>query len=58
MSKNGKKVEVFHSMIEFEKRFFPKSVEKRVAQETKDAQALGTRLARESLSKIKVQLTK
>lgn len=56
MSRKKGKGEVYHSMMEFEKRFFPKSFEKRMAKGPKDANALGIGLAKQSLDKIKAQL--
>ena len=43
-------------MKAFEKEFFPKSFEKRMAEKPTDAQALGVSLARESLDKIRERL--
>ena len=56
MNKNKKKKQVYRSMMEFEKRFSPKSFEKRMAEKPTDAQALGVSLAKESLGKIKGRL--
>ncbi len=56
--KNKKAKHTYRSMAEFEKRFFPKSSEKRMAEKPKDAQALGISLAKESLEKIRGQLPK
>jgi len=53
---NKKKKQVYRSMMEFEKRFFPKSFEKRMAEKPTDAQALGVSLAKESLEKIRRRL--
>lgn len=55
-TKKGK--QAFHSMIEFEKEFFPKSFEKRISEKFTDARALGASLAKESLDKIKNRLEK
>lgn len=43
-------------MVEFEKKYFPKSFEKRMAEKPTDARALGISLAKESLGKIGRQL--
>ena len=56
MDQKKAKGQTYRSMVEFEKRFFPKSFEKRMAERPKDANALGISLAKESLDKIKVQL--
>jgi len=56
MNKNKKKKQVYRSMMEFEKRFFPKSFQKRMAEKPTDAQVLGVSLAKESLEKIKGRL--
>ena len=50
--KNRKKKQVFRSMREFEKEFFPKSFDKKVTRKPRDAQALGISLAKESFEKI------
>jgi len=55
---NGKKKQIYRSITEFERTFFPKSFEKRMAEKPKDAQALGVSLANESLEKIRKQLAK
>lgn len=51
MGKNGKRV--FRSIVEFEKKYFPKSFEKRMAEKPTDAHALGISFAKESLDKIR-----
>jgi hypothetical protein len=56
MNKNKKKKKIYRSMTEFEKQFFPKSFEKRMAEKPTDARALGISLAKESLDKIRGQL--
>ena len=53
-----KKRQVFHSMIEFEKVFLPKSLKKRMTEKLTDAQALGVSLAKESLEKAKKELVR
>ena len=54
----GKKQgQVYRSMEEFEKKFFPDSFRKR-ARESMDSHALAVSLAEESLEKIRRQLAK
>lgn len=55
-SKRGK--QTLGSMMEFERKYFPKSFEKRMAEKPTDARALGISLAKESLDKIGRQLAK
>lgn len=43
-------------MMEFEKKYFPKSSKKRMTEKPTDARALGISLAKESLDRIKRQL--
>jgi len=54
----SKKQHVYRSMEEVAKKFFPKTWEKRQAERPEDAEALGISLAKESLNKIREQLTK
>ena len=56
MNRSKRKKQAFRSMTEFEKKYFPKSFEKRMAQKPTDARALGISLAKESLDKIGRQL--
>ncbi|MFO7996689.1 MAG: hypothetical protein R6U93_06070 [Dehalococcoidia bacterium] len=56
MNKNKRGEKTFRSMMEFEKKYFPKSFKKRMAEKPTDARALGISLAKESLDKIKRQL--
>ena len=56
MKKDKKKKRTYRSMVEFEKKFFPKSFEKRTIERPTDAQDLGISLAKESLDKIREQL--
>ena len=58
MKKNKGEKQIYRSMKEFEKEFFPKSFEKRMTEKPTDAQALGVSLARESLDKIRERLAK
>jgi len=51
-----KKKLIYHSITEFERTFFPKSFEKRMAEKPTNDQSLGASLAKESLEKIKGQL--
>ncbi len=52
----SKKKGTYRSVMEFERKFLPKSFEKRIAAKPADAQALGVNLAKESLEKIRKQL--
>ena len=59
----GKKIRqtenVFHSMMEFEKKFFPKSHEEKLAQRrSKEPGTFGTGLAVDLLDGIRQELTK
>jgi len=56
MKKKKKKKQVYKSIREFEKKFLPKTFEKRRGEKPTDAQALGIILAEESLEKIREQL--
>ena len=56
MNKNKRGKKVFRSMMEFEKKYFPKSFKKRMAEKPTDARALGINLAKESLNRIRRQL--
>ncbi len=58
MNENKKGKQAFHSMMEFEKEYFPKSFEQKMEEKPKDARALGSRLAKESLDKIRTRLAK
>ena len=55
-SKKGK--QVFYSIMEFEKEYFPKSFKKKMEEKPTDARALGSSLAKESLNKIRTRLAK
>lgn len=56
MSRNKKGKNIYRSMVEFERKYLPKSLEKRRAEKPTDAQALGASLAKETLEKIKGKL--
>ena len=56
MDKSKEKKQEVRSMMEFERKFLPKSFEKRMAEKPTDAHALGVSLAKESLDKIRRQL--
>jgi len=58
MNENKKGKQAFHSMMEFEKEYFPKSFEQKIEEKPKDARALGSSLAKESLDKIRTRLAK
>lgn len=55
MNRNKRK-QVFRSMMEFEKKFFPTSFERKMAENPTDAHALGVSLAKESLERIRERL--
>ena len=55
MKKNSEK-QIYRTMLEFEKEFFPKSYKERMTEKPTDAQALGVSLAKESLERIKREL--
>ena len=57
MKKNNEKEHVYRSMKEIEERFFPKSLADRLFETETDPAKLGIALARESLRKIRSQLT-
>lgn len=54
--KKSKEIKVFYSMIEFKKKYLPKSFKKQIFNESKDTHDLGISWAKESLDKIKDQL--
>jgi len=56
MNRSKEEKRVFRSITEVEKKFLPKSFEKRMKEKPTDARALGIKLAKESLEKIKEQL--
>lgn len=58
MKGSKKKEQVYKSMKEFEKKFFPKSFRKQSLEQLTDARILGITLARESLNTIRNQLSK
>jgi hypothetical protein len=55
MNKSKHKKQIFHSLMEFEKKYLPKSFEKRMAEKPTNAQAIGIRLAKQSLDKIRAK---
>jgi len=58
MERSKKKKQVYKSMREFEKKFFPKSFRKKSTEFPSDARALGISSARESLSTVRRRLLK
>ncbi len=57
MNISKEKGQVFHSMTEFEKKFFPKYFKKRMLKKSQDdARKLGIIMAEESLGKIRKEL--
>ncbi|HYA92880.1 MAG TPA: hypothetical protein VEK32_15445 [Thermodesulfobacteriota bacterium] len=57
MGKIRKPKKIFYSLKEFEKAYFPKSFEMEVLEKPTPAREMGIRLAKESLDKIKEQIT-
>jgi hypothetical protein len=58
MSRKKEKERIYHSIVEIERNFFPKSFEERIMKKPENSQALGINLAKESLDKIKRQIAK
>lgn len=58
MIKNKKKEQVYKSMREFEKKFFPKSFIKQSVKAPTDARTIGINLAKESLDMIRGRVSK
>ncbi len=56
MNRKKEKEQIYHSIVEIERIFFPKSFEERMMKKSEGSQALGASLAKESLDKIKKQL--
>lgn len=54
----SKEKKVFCSMIEFKKKYLPKSFEMQISEKPKDTRDLGISWAKESLDKIRNQLEK
>jgi len=54
----NKEEKVFCSMIEFKKKYLPKSLERKISEEPKNTHNLGISWAKESLDKIRGQLDK
>lgn len=48
---------VFRSIIDFEKKYFPNTFGKKMAEKPKDNQAIGISMAKDSMDIIKKQLT-
>ncbi len=57
MKKKGKKVQEYHSIEEFNKRFFPESFNEQLSK-IDDPHTFGVKLAEESLKKIMSKLSK
>ena len=57
MKKKVSKIQEYHSIEEFNKRFFPKSVDEELAQ-IDDPHIFGMKLAEESLKMIEKELAK
>ncbi len=58
MKKNKNKKQIFHSITDFEKHYFPKSFEENITKRQTDARSLGINLAKESLENMRKQLIK
>lgn len=58
MNRDKEKKQVFRSMMEFEKKYFPKSFKKRMTEKPTDARALGISLSTDTLDKIRRQMSK
>ena len=56
MKRSKEKKRVFHSKMEVEREYFPKSFEKGMEKEPTDARALGISWANEDLEKIRKKL--
>lgn len=57
MGKNNKKSRIFRSMEDFKKEYFPEAFEKEKEEKPTDAHAIGISYAKESLERIKKQLS-
>jgi len=58
MNRGKEKNQTFRSMMEFEKKYFPKSFKKRMTEKPTDAHDLGISLSMETLNKIRRQMSK
>jgi len=58
MNRGKEKKQVFRSLMEFEKKYFPKSFKKRMTEKPTDARALGISLSTDTLDKIRRQMSK
>ena len=58
MKKGKEDNQAFHSMMEFEKRYLPKSFRERMQEKPTDAHALGISLSNDTLNKIRRQMSK
>ncbi|MFQ5788151.1 MAG: hypothetical protein ACE5H1_09245 [Thermodesulfobacteriota bacterium] len=58
MNKRANNKKGIRAILEFEKRYFPRSFKKKMTEEPEDAHALGITWAQESLNKIRKQLRK
>ncbi len=56
MKKGEKRERVFHSIIEVEREFLPRSFEERMSKEPEDTPTMGISLVEESLDKIRERL--
>ncbi|HHT9130338.1 MAG TPA: hypothetical protein ACFYEC_05685 [Candidatus Brocadiaceae bacterium] len=58
MNGSMKDKQAVHSIMKFEKEYFPKSLKKKMEEKPTDARSLGSDLAKESLDKIRTRLAK
>jgi len=58
MARGKEKEQVYKSMKDFEEKFFPKSFKRQLLEDTTDPRTVGINLAKESLDKIRSQLSK
>jgi len=58
MERSKKREQAYKSMREFEEKFFPKSLKKKLVEASADARSLGINLARESLEMLRSRLSK
>ena len=58
MSKSKKKKQIFHSMVEFETKYFPNYFTKEMSKKLTDARSIGVGLAKESIDKLRASISK
>jgi hypothetical protein len=57
MGERERQGELCYSMTDFVKKYLPESYAKKLTEKPENPDRLGTRLARESLQKIRIKLT-